>query len=610
MSSPSAIFNTTHAGGNAQITNINGDFKFYQMTPDQEDKIYQWLGAPDSSGNFHAAREKHHGNTGTWFLEGERYVQWKETPDSTLWVYGTPGCGKTIICSTVIEMIRAECAEEPSSACAYFFFDNRNGQTDLSLHDKFIRSLIKQLSHQSASFPAPLVDLYGGGQQQPSIQSLQLVLEEIIDGFERTFIIVDAVDECADREKMLAWVEELTQRKRGNLQLLFSSRPEQDVTEKLSSMAYIARVTLNSRLADKDIESYIDAMLSKMIRWDAQTIALVKDALITDSDGMFRWVAFQISELFKCRTRRAVDDQLRNLPKDLEGMYERALLNSSHHHDLKRCLMWLAFSSYPLEPQELADVVTVDLSSNGPPSYDPDLRYFGTADMLITCSGFVTETEWDTTDHPLKTIRVIKLAHMSVKDYLVSDHIKAGAAAYFSLNAMLSHSLITKTCLAYLFHLGSLRSFNESVLEYFPLGTYAARYWTKHMQLGGGEDQHLSQMMDCIFSLDNRILATWVRLNDPDRNYMWVNFEKTPADIASPLYYACMHGLTGVVQELLVRGADANERGGRYGNALQAGSLMGHGAIVRLLLEKGADVNAQAGEYGNAGEKLVGDLLP
>ncbi|KZP27082.1 hypothetical protein FIBSPDRAFT_818692, partial [Athelia psychrophila] len=518
------------------------------MTPDQANRIYEWLGAPDSSGNFQAAREKHHENTGTWFIKGEQYAEWKDTPDSTLWVYGTPGCGKTIICSTVIEMIRAECVAEPSFASAYFFFDNRNAQTDLSLHAKFIRSIIKQLSHQSAGFPAALVDLYGGGQQQPSIQSLQLVLEKIIDGFERTFIIIDAVDECTDREKTLAWIEQLTQHKRCNLQLLFSSRPEQDITDKLSSMAYIARVTLNSKLADKDIETYIDAMLSKMIRWNAQTIARVKDALITDSDGMFRWVAFQMEALSKCRTRRAVDDQLRNLPKDLEGMYERALLNSPHHQDLKRCLMWLAFSSYPLEPEELADVVTVDLSLNCPPSYNPDLRYFGTADMLITCSGFVTETEGTFEKRCINAAvaePLFRLAHMSVKDYLVSDRIKAGAAAYFSLSAMLSHSLIAKTCLAYLFHLRSFRSLNDSVLESFPLSPYAAKYWIKHMQLGGGEAEHLSQMTECIFSLDDTgALATWIRLNDPDPNYDFqrANYQKPSADIASPLYYACISG--------------------------------------------------------------------
>ncbi|KZP13149.1 hypothetical protein FIBSPDRAFT_869589 [Athelia psychrophila] len=188
MSSASPVFNTTHVGGNAQVTNVNGDFNVvqnvYPITPDQEHRIYQWLGAPDSSGNFHTAQEKHHEQTGTWFIEGEEYRTWKETPKSALWVYGTPGCGKTIICSTVIEKIRAECGTDPSSACAYFFFDSRDAQTDLSLHNKLIRSIIRQLSHQSSGCPASLVELYGGGHEQPSITSLELTLQKILDGFE------------------------------------------------------------------------------------------------------------------------------------------------------------------------------------------------------------------------------------------------------------------------------------------------------------------------------------------------------------------------------------------------------------------------------------------
>ncbi|KZP14195.1 hypothetical protein FIBSPDRAFT_896817 [Athelia psychrophila] len=69
----------------------------------------------------------------------------QETPDSALWVYGTR-CGKTTICSTVIEDICEECAATPNFALAYFFFDSRNAQTDLSLYDRLIRSIIKQLS--------------------------------------------------------------------------------------------------------------------------------------------------------------------------------------------------------------------------------------------------------------------------------------------------------------------------------------------------------------------------------------------------------------------------------------------------------------------------------
>lgn len=52
-------------------------------------KIWKWLDAPDKSGNFQAAREKHHKQTGNWFFEGVEYIRWKKTPDSALWVYGT-----------------------------------------------------------------------------------------------------------------------------------------------------------------------------------------------------------------------------------------------------------------------------------------------------------------------------------------------------------------------------------------------------------------------------------------------------------------------------------------------------------------------------------------
>ncbi|KZP19674.1 hypothetical protein FIBSPDRAFT_556517 [Athelia psychrophila] len=111
LSTSGPVYNT-HAAGNAQISNTNGNIingNVYMLSTDEgngdaisssfkstytardnlEDKIYRWLDAPDSSGNFHAAREKHHEQTGTWFIEGEDYFRWKETPASALWVYGT-----------------------------------------------------------------------------------------------------------------------------------------------------------------------------------------------------------------------------------------------------------------------------------------------------------------------------------------------------------------------------------------------------------------------------------------------------------------------------------------------------------------------------------------
>ena len=48
---------------------------------------------------------------------------------------------------------------------------------------------------------------------------------------------------------------------------------------------------------------------------------------------------------------------------------------------------------------------------------------------------------------------------------------------------------------------------------------------------------------------------------------------------------------------LLEKGAEANAKGGKYGNALQAAqaSYQDNAGIVKLLLENGVEVNAEGG---------------
>ena len=103
------VFNT-EASGHSQVHNVNGDFiqHVYTASKDQgtsfqflqksytnvigskeAKEIYRWLAAPDTSGNYNAAREKHHAMTGAWLIEGKEFSHWKETPGSALWIYGT-----------------------------------------------------------------------------------------------------------------------------------------------------------------------------------------------------------------------------------------------------------------------------------------------------------------------------------------------------------------------------------------------------------------------------------------------------------------------------------------------------------------------------------------
>ena len=118
---------------------------------------------------------------------------------------------------------------------AYFFFDGRDSQKDLQLHNMLIRSLISQLSDtQHGGITEKLADLYKrcGGIRQPSDVQLQNVLRDILDNFSRVYIVIDALDECTDRKKTLNWVNKLisdTNRKASNLHIMVTSRPEIDI---------------------------------------------------------------------------------------------------------------------------------------------------------------------------------------------------------------------------------------------------------------------------------------------------------------------------------------------------------------------------------------------
>lgn len=186
------------------------------------------------------------------------------------------------------------CAANPGYACAYFFFDSRSAQTEQSLHGQLIRSLIRQFCDQCGGVPASLVELYGSGHQQASIASLQTVLQRMVAGFERAYIIIDALDECTDWQKVLVWINSLLRSTAGRAHVLFSSRPEKDISENLGSAEFdsLTQISLNGKHSDADIEKYVDAMLAQMTRWDSATLALVRKALITGASGMYVWFSY------------------------------------------------------------------------------------------------------------------------------------------------------------------------------------------------------------------------------------------------------------------------------------------------------------------------------
>ena len=179
-----------------------------------------------------------------------------------------------------------------SLGIAYFFFDGRDSQKELQLHNKLIRSLISQLSDtRHGGITEKLADLYKrcGELQQPSDEQLQNVLRDILDRFSQAYIVIDALDECTDREKTLIWANKLildTYHNSANLHIVVASRPEKDINE---IFAALDPYSIDVDEANKtDIVGYLKfQMQSKFTKYDEDTRAKILLELEKHAEGSY-----------------------------------------------------------------------------------------------------------------------------------------------------------------------------------------------------------------------------------------------------------------------------------------------------------------------------------
>lgn len=237
------------------------------------DNITKWLGASDVSTNWHKAIETRHPRSGQALLEHETFTAWKNQQSSFLWLHGIPGCGKTILASTVIETLKAN--EECSQALLYFYFDFADIKKQS--FENILRSLTNQLYCQNKDIHIQYLDpLYSAchdGQDQPNIASLCKAFESMIQEAGKVWIVLDALDECTSREELLPWIRELLRNAetRKTIHLLATSRPEQDIREAIDDYNFSkGQITIDDDLLKMDIRNYVKASVREhngLRRW-------------------------------------------------------------------------------------------------------------------------------------------------------------------------------------------------------------------------------------------------------------------------------------------------------------------------------------------------------
>jgi hypothetical protein len=189
----------------------------------------------------------------------------------------------------------------------------------------------------------------------------------------------------------------------------------------------------------------------------------------------FRWIECQLDALCHCPTAHSIKKTLETLPTSLEKTYERMLsrIRPEHKQYVKRALYLLCFShrpvSQPVFVSEVAEFAVIDPQYN---TFNRDQQFYDPEDILEYCSGLI---------YVVPVSNDVRLAHSSVKEYLLSVQIRQSSAASFRITKQEAQNALVDSCLIYLMTFSGSKTRLADHYKEFPFLPYAIENWHRHI---------------------------------------------------------------------------------------------------------------------------------
>jgi len=268
---------------------------------DGVDQVLDWISSIPAERDHADVRDKlgeAHFTSGHWFLSDETVGLWmaQQPGFQVLWLRGGVGAGKSSLTSILIEdLIRS------ASGKIAFFYCSRKAEKDnqklttRNANDNILRSLLKQfsVSTDGNSVFEPVQQQYNRDKSRV-LSGYGLNVEECVAMLQAVFaahsnslftLIIDALDECTDYDKLLSDLGRATC-SYGNLRIFFTSRFQVKVHDYFPTAK---RITIDTQNA-ADIRKYLDIEIPRRRvgcgMTDMQAERLRK-ALLSKADGMY-----------------------------------------------------------------------------------------------------------------------------------------------------------------------------------------------------------------------------------------------------------------------------------------------------------------------------------
>ncbi|KAL7813976.1 WD40 repeat-like protein [Trichoderma aethiopicum] len=351
-----------------------------------------------------------------WLLEDSTVRQWRqEQQKSLLWIKGDPGKGKTMmLCGLSQEL---ENAREGPSLLSYFFCQATI--PTLNTATAVLRGLVYLLVIRHPSLLPHLQDDYekvgdrklfeGINSWFALLETFKRILQDQL--LQNSCFIIDALDECSDRDRLLDLIVESCASTPG-VKWILSSRKLRDIEAKLGRCEHSVVVDLedhNDSTTDS-VSKFIDNRLRKLelVEDNPNLQEKLQDIILQKSNRTFLWAALAIEELKNLETyedEREVLQFLDKMPSGLPELYDRMIAQIKQlasNMDRDRCFRILSTMATTYRPLTLTALpILADLKGN--------LARPETLRKLIQmCGSFFTIQN-----------QTIYFIHQSAKDYLL-----------------------------------------------------------------------------------------------------------------------------------------------------------------------------------------------
>ncbi|KAF3067912.1 26S proteasome non-ATPase regulatory subunit 10 [Trichoderma lentiforme] len=516
-------------------------------------------------------------------LQSLQFKTWASSTGAALWCTGLPGIGKTINTSYIIDILRKERCNNDDVGIAYIYFSYKDTEIQTSVN--ILASLLEQLISRRPGFLSDLRSLYAEHTKEntrPSIADIGSLLQNIVFSFSKVFIIIDALDECAEVDDVRSITLTELKKLQHRMLLLVMSRPMPDPEGLLKDA-----IRINVEASLTDIRNYIEQRIdnTRSMQKHVAGVPELRHRIVTvilqKIKGMFLMARLYLDTLVTKTTRRKIKTALETLPEGLDSIYDELMIriklqNPKDHAELAmKVIGWIFYAARPLTVTEMQHALAIEqddtyLDEDGIPN--PDL-------LVSVCAGLVMINDNSNT---------ISFVHYTTQEYFN----RGGKRLLGSANGD-----IASTCLTYLrFDSFSRRIENLTnrdvllaLLHEYPLLSYASQHWGNH-QRNAENERNDGQALELLRD-ENRIhTIAWLR--DYANSLAKGTYFRPRAQVLG-LALASSFGLTKVALNLIESSSSVNEIDSIGQTALHRASENGHAETAELLLKMGAQINSK-----------------